>query len=97
METKKLNLLTRNDTILGVCEALGQDFNFNPLWLRIAFTLGMFFDPFIVGGVYLALAVVVLGSRLLFPQPKQAMVAIDGGKAPALTLEDASEDMAAAA
>lgn len=97
MEMKTPNLLTRNDTILGVCEAIGQDFNINPLWLRIAFTLGMFFNPFIIGGVYLALAVVVLGSRLLFPQPKQAMVAIAGGKAPALALEDAAEDMAAAA
>ena len=26
----------RSDTILGVCEALGQDFGFNPTYLRIA-------------------------------------------------------------
>ena len=31
------NLLLRNDTILGVCEALGQDFGINPTWLRVAF------------------------------------------------------------
>ena len=39
------NLILRNDTILGVCEAIGQDFGFNPTWLRIAFCLPVFWNP----------------------------------------------------
>ena len=30
MTAKTTNLMLRNDTILGVCEAIGQDFGFNP-------------------------------------------------------------------
>ena len=33
--TTQTPLPLRNDTILGVCEAIGQDFGFNPLWLRL--------------------------------------------------------------
>ena len=31
------NPFTREDTLFGICEALGEDFRFNPLLLRIAF------------------------------------------------------------
>jgi len=61
------NLLLRNDTILGVCEAIGQDFGFNPTWLRIAFCAPIFWNPAIVVGAYLALGVVVVVTRYAFP------------------------------
>ena len=66
------NLFTRDDTLLGVCEALGQDFGFNPLWLRLAFTLAVFWNPVAAIGVYLALGTAVLLSRLIFPDPRLA-------------------------
>ena len=49
----------RHDTILGVCEALGRDFGFNPTWLRLAFIAPLFFSPTLTIGAYFGLAAVV--------------------------------------
>ncbi|HET9335445.1 MAG TPA: PspC domain-containing protein [Sphingomicrobium sp.] len=56
----------RHDTILGVCEAIGQDFGFNPTWLRLAFIAPIFFAPYAAVGAYLGLGVIVAATRLLF-------------------------------
>ena len=61
------NLLLRNDTILGVCEAIGQDFGFNPNWLRVAFCAPIYWNPGLVFGVYLTLGLVVAATRFAFP------------------------------
>lgn len=61
------NLFTRNDTVFGVCEGLGQDLGFNPMYLRIAFAAPLIFNPPLVIGAYLATGVVVFASRMLFP------------------------------
>ena len=65
--TKPTPLPLRNDTLLGVCEAIGQDFGFNPLWLRLAFIAPLFLQPALTIGVYLALGLVVAASRYFFP------------------------------
>lgn len=57
----------RNDTLLGVCEAIGQDFGFHANWLRVAFAGTFYFSPTIVIGAYLALGALVLVSRFVFP------------------------------
>ena len=57
--TNKTPLPLRNDTILGVCEAIGQDFGFNPIWLRLAFIAPLFFAPTAAIAAYLGLGVVV--------------------------------------
>ena len=62
----------RAHTILGVCEAIGEDFGFNPIWIRIPFAASVLISPMMAVGSYLALGVVVLASRLLFPRPKAA-------------------------
>lgn len=59
----------RSDTILGVCEALGQDFGFNPLWLRVPFAALFYLNPLLVSGTYLALGAGVALSRWLYPVP----------------------------
>ena len=64
--TNQTPLPLRHDTILGVCEAVGQDFGFNPVWLRLAFIAPIFFAPALTLGAYLGLGVVVAGTRLLF-------------------------------
>jgi phage shock protein C len=66
------NLFTRDDTFFGICEGLGEDFRFNPLWLRLALTLALFFNPAATIGGYLALGLIVLVSRLIFPAPSVA-------------------------
>jgi phage shock protein C len=61
------NLVLRNDTILGVCEAIGEDFGFNPNWLRIAFCAPIYWNPGLVLGVYLGLGLLVAVTRYAFP------------------------------
>lgn len=66
------NLFLRGDTILGVCEGLGQDFGFHPNWLRAVFALTFYWSPAGVIGAYLALGLLVAISRLLFPARRTA-------------------------
>ncbi len=67
MEHETTNLFRRRDTFFGICEAVGQDFGFNPLWLRLAFVAPLFFFPVQTFIGYFALGLVVLASRLTFP------------------------------
>lgn len=64
---KPANIFFRNDTMLGVCEAIGQDFGFHPNWLRIALAGGIFFAPLAVIGGYLAAGVIVAATRWIAP------------------------------
>jgi len=65
----------RPHTILGVCEAIGEDFGFNPVLLRIPLAASVVVNPLIAIATYFGLGVVVLASRLLFPRPKAVSVA----------------------
>jgi phage shock protein C len=58
----------RSHTILGVCEALGEDFGFNPVLLRIPFAASVVYSPLLAIGSYFALGALVLASRMLFPK-----------------------------
>jgi phage shock protein PspC (stress-responsive transcriptional regulator) len=60
----------RSHTILGVCEAIGEDFGFNPTFLRVPFAAMVLWSPMIAIASYLVLGLVVLGSRMLFPKAK---------------------------
>ena len=65
--TNQTPLPLRNDTILGVCEAIGQDFGFNPLWLRLAFIAPIFVAPMAALAAYLGLGVIVAATRYFAP------------------------------
>ena len=71
-ENKAIALPLRNDTFLGVCEAIGQDFGFNPNWLRIAFAPLIILSPVATIGAYVALGGVVAASRWFFPRQVRA-------------------------
>lgn len=73
-QEKQTALPLRSHTILGVCEAIGEDFGFNPTFLRVPFAAIVLYSPLIAIGAYLALGIVVLASRLLFPKPKAEAV-----------------------
>ena len=62
----------RSHTIFGVCEAIGEDFGFNPIWLRVPLAASVLFSPEMAVAVYLAAGVIVMLSRLLFPKAKAA-------------------------
>ena len=63
--TNQTPLPLRSDTLLGVCEAIGQDFGFNPTYLRLAFIAPLFVAPTAAIAAYLGLGVVVAATRML--------------------------------
>jgi len=71
---KPIALPLRDDTMLGVCAGLGEEFGFNPNILRIAIGALVLFDVMVAAGVYLGLGVALAMGRLLFP-PRRHSVA----------------------
>ena len=61
------NLLFRNDTVLGVCEAIGNDFGFHPNWLRLTLASLFYFFPAAVVGTYVGLGLIVALTRWIAP------------------------------
>jgi phage shock protein C len=62
----------RSHTIFGVCEGIGEDFGFNPVFLRVPFAASVLWSPMLAIGGYLVLGLVVLASRWLFPKLQSA-------------------------
>lgn len=69
---RQVPLPLRHDTLLGVCEAIGQDFGFNANFLRILLGVGLFWSPLGMIGLYLGLGAVVAVSRWFFPAARPA-------------------------
>ena len=59
-----------SQNMFGICAAVGEDFGFNPVWLRIALGFGLLFNLEYVIGAYVALGVIVVVSRWLSPNPR---------------------------
>jgi phage shock protein PspC (stress-responsive transcriptional regulator) len=75
--TKQTPLPLRNDTILGVCEAIGQDFGFNANWLRLAFIAPLFFAPYAAVGAYFGLGIIVAAARYFAPNKPASEQVVD--------------------
>lgn len=75
-QENQVALPLRSHTILGVCEAVGEDFGFSPVLLRVPFAATVLYSPMLAIAAYFALGAVVLASRLLFPKPKFDIVAV---------------------
>jgi phage shock protein C len=69
-QENQVALPLRSHTILGVCEAIGEDFGFNPVFLRIPLAASVVISPMWAFITYFALGAAVLASRLLFPKAK---------------------------
>ena len=74
-DEQNVALPMRSQTLLGVCEAIGEDFGFNANYIRAPLGAIVVFNIWAAIGVYLGLGLVVLASRLLFPKAKPASVA----------------------
>ena len=87
----------RSDTILGVCEAIGQDLGIRPLFLRLVFAGLFYFNPLMVIGSYLALGAGVAFARWLYPVPAPAAAqpAAADPAAPTADNEDSERSLAA--
>ena len=100
MEQDNNNLFRRRDTFFGICEAVGQDFGFNPTWLRLAFVAPLFVFPVQTFAAYFALGLIVLASRLLFPANRQAAAVVQPAptiQAPRAPETERNEELALAA
>lgn len=75
--TNQTPLPLRNDTILGVCEAIGQDFGFNPIWLRLAFIVPVFLAPMAAIAGYLVLGAIVAATRYFAPDKPATEQVVD--------------------
>jgi phage shock protein PspC (stress-responsive transcriptional regulator) len=83
MQTVQPSLFARDDTFFGVCQALGEDFGFNPLWLRLALPLLLFLNPVATLAGYAAAGAAVFLSRWLFPEPDVSIAGtVDAEPAP---------------
>jgi phage shock protein PspC (stress-responsive transcriptional regulator) len=69
-QENQVALPLRSHTIFGACEAIGEDFGFNPTFLRVPLAAMVLWSPLWAIAAYLVLGVVVVASRLLFPAPK---------------------------
>jgi len=95
MQTSQPPLWARDHTLFGVCEALGEDFGFNPIFLRIPFAVLLLWNPIAVVATYVALGGMVLLTRWLAPSPSAAAAAEPAAQ-PA-TAANSDHDMALAA
>ena len=78
------SLIARDDTLLGVCAAIAEDFGFNPVLLRLLFGVGMLFNPVAAVAAYAAAGALVAVSRWLVPEPRAVAIAeIEEPEAPA--------------
>lgn len=98
MQTSQPSLIARDHTLLGVCEAIGEDFGFNPMFLRVPFAAMLLLSPTAVIGTYLALGMVVFLTRWISPNPRPAADARPAVAAePAPAANEVAEELAVAA
>ena len=95
-EERKVALPLRNDTFLGVCEAIGGDLGFNPNWLRVAFGFLILFNPMVALAAYLSLGIFVAVAHWLFPAAASKPAAVKAAQVDAADDNDDSEDRMAA-
>ena len=96
MQSTQPPLWARDHTLLGVCEALGEDFGFNPMYLRVPFAALLLWNPTVVVATYVALGALVLLTRWLAPNPRPVDLAEAAEPAPEAA-DDNAQDMALAA
>jgi phage shock protein PspC (stress-responsive transcriptional regulator) len=66
------SILMRDDTMFGVCQALGEDLGLPPTLLRILFALVLFWSPVAALAGYGLAGLLVALSRWLVPEPVAA-------------------------
>lgn len=64
---RRTPLPLRNDTMLGVCTGLGEEFGFSPNYLRVTIAALFLVSFKIAIGIYLALGLALAIGKLLFP------------------------------
>ena len=98
MSKSQANLLLRPDTIFGACQGIADDLGISPLLIRIPLASLILFSPKLAFGIYAALCVVVLASRMLFPVRKAEIAPVAApAEVAAAPVEAANEERELAA
>ncbi|HEX8061961.1 MAG TPA: PspC domain-containing protein [Allosphingosinicella sp.] len=74
MQTSQTSVFTSDRTLFGVCEALGEDLGFNPIFLRVPLAICLMINPVAVIAAYFGLGLLVAFTRFVAPDPKPAAV-----------------------
>jgi len=85
------SLFARPDTLFGVCEALGEDFGFNPIFLRLPLGVLLLWNPTIIVSAYLSAGLLVMVSRSLAPNPRLATSRRHAPASEAATVQPSAE------
>jgi phage shock protein C len=96
MQTNFSAPIARDDTLLGVCQSLGEDFGFNPNWLRVALGAALLWNPLAIVTLYAALAVMLAAARWALPDPRNATQP-EAEEAPAAPVTEEKEALPLAA
>jgi phage shock protein PspC (stress-responsive transcriptional regulator) len=86
----------RKDNLLGICHAIGEDFGFNPMFLRIPLAVGIIFSAKWTLIAYGAMGLAVLTSRLLTRRKRAPKIVILRDQVP-VTVAEPTEAFALAA
>jgi phage shock protein PspC (stress-responsive transcriptional regulator) len=97
MHSSQPSLIARDHTLRGVCEAIGEEFGFNPMFLRVPFAALLLLSPTMVIATYFALGAVVLLTRWISPNPRAAAEARPAASKPAPAANEVEQEMAVAA
>jgi phage shock protein C len=97
MQTSQPSLIARDHTLFGVCEALGEDFGFNPVFLRVPLAALLLVNPVAVIGTYLAAGIVVFLTRWVSPNPRPAAAEPAIAVAPVSAANEVEPELAVAA
>lgn len=72
-DAKPSPIAPQKDNLFGICHAIGEDFGFNPIYLRIALAVTLLFSPEAMLVAYGSAGLLVLASRLLVrTKPRRA-------------------------
>src|ERR671919_122562 len=96
-QENQVALPLRSHTILGVCEAIGEDFGFNPTFLRVPFAASVLYSPIWAVIAYFALGAVVLASRLFFPKKAAQQAAVGTRPQAAIRIDEEEPELRKAA
>jgi phage shock protein C len=98
MQTSPTPVWARDHTLFGVCEALGEDFGFNPIFLRVPLAVCLLLNPLAVFATYAGLGLLVALSRFAAPNPSPARTEQPlAGQEPLRAGDNDESDMAIAA
>ncbi len=70
-DAKPRPIAAQRDNLFGICHAIGEDFGFNPIYLRIALAVTLLFSPEAMVIAYGSAGLLVFASRLLVRTPKR--------------------------